>query len=79
MRGHITLDDELVRELDRRAGPRGRSAFVAEAVRQALEEERRWELVESSLGSITDRGHAWDDDAAGWVRAQRRADAARVG
>jgi Arc/MetJ family transcription regulator len=79
MRVHITLDEELVQELDQRVGPRRRSAFVAEAVRQALEDERRWELVESSLGSIDDRGHPWDDDTAGWVRAQRRADAARVG
>ena len=79
MRVHISLDEELVRELDRRIGPRRRSAFVAEAVRQALEEERRWELVESALASIDDRGHAWDDDPAVWVREQRRADSARVG
>ena len=29
MRLHIALDDELVAELDRRAGPRQRSAFIA--------------------------------------------------
>src|SRR5207247_10363790 len=78
MRVHITLEDELVRELDRRVGPRRRSAFVAEAVSQALEDERRWELDESALASIDDRGHPWDDDPAAWVRGQRRADSARV-
>jgi hypothetical protein len=79
MRVHITLSDELVRELDRRVGARGRSAFIAGAVREALENERRWELVESALGSIDDEGHDWDADPAAWVREQRSADSSRVG
>jgi Arc/MetJ-type ribon-helix-helix transcriptional regulator len=79
MRLHITLSDELVSELDRRVGARGRSAFIAGAVREALEDERRWELIESALGSIDDHGHAWDDDQAAWVREQRSADPSRVG
>jgi hypothetical protein len=79
MRLHITLSDELVEQLDRRVGPRGRSPFIAGAVRQALDDERRWELIESSLGGVSDEGHAWDADAATWVRDQRRADASRVG
>jgi hypothetical protein len=79
MRVHITLEDEIVRELDRRVGARRRSSFIAGAVRQALDDESRWELVESALGSIGDAGHEWDDDPAAWVRTQRRADQARVG
>jgi Arc/MetJ-type ribon-helix-helix transcriptional regulator len=79
MRVHISLSDELVRELDSRVGSRGRSSFIAGAVRQALDDERRWELIEASLGSVSDRGHAWDEDPASWVRAQRRTDAGRVG
>jgi Arc/MetJ-type ribon-helix-helix transcriptional regulator len=79
MRLHITLGDELVRELDRRVGARRRSSFIAAAVRQALEDERRWELIESALGSIDETGHEWDGDPAAWVRAQRHADPARVG
>jgi metal-responsive CopG/Arc/MetJ family transcriptional regulator len=79
MRVHITLSDELVRELDRRVGARGRSAFIAGAVREALEDERRWELVESALGSIEATGHEWDADPAAWVREQRSADTSRVG
>jgi Arc/MetJ-type ribon-helix-helix transcriptional regulator len=79
MRVHITLSDELVRELDRRVGARGRSAFIAGAVREALENERRWELVESALGSIDDEGHDWDADPAAWVREQRSADSSRIG
>jgi hypothetical protein len=68
-----------VEELDRRAGPRRRSSFIAEAVRRALDDERRWELIEASLGSIAAEGHDWDDDPASWVHGQRHADASRVG
>jgi hypothetical protein len=79
MRLHIALRDDLVEELDRRVGPRRRSAFIAQAVEAALDDERRWELIESSLGSIRDEGHEWDVDPASWVRRQRRADESRVG
>jgi len=79
VRLHITLRDELVRELDRRVGPRRRSAFVAQAVEDALDDERRWDLIESSLGSISEDGHEWDNDPASWVRKQRRVDERRVG
>ena len=79
MRLHIQLEDELVAELDQRAGPRRRSAFVAELIRRALEDERRWDDIEASLGSIDDNGHEWDEDPAAWVRAQRRSDPRRSG
>lgn len=78
MRMHITIPDELVSELDRRVGPRGRSPFVAKAVEQALEDAERWDLIESSLGAVGG-GKEWDEDPAAWVRAQRRTDARRVG
>jgi hypothetical protein len=76
---HIHLADEILEELDRRVGPRRRSAFIAQAVRDALDSERRWELIESAMGAIPDGGHEWDEDPAAWVRAQRFADERRVG
>jgi Arc/MetJ family transcription regulator len=79
MRVHITLEDELVRELDRRVGPRRRSSFVAGAVRRALDDERRWELIEGSLGSIGEGDHEWNADPAAWVHDQRHDYARRVG
>ncbi len=79
MRLHITLEDDVVRELDRRVGPRRRSGFIASAIRMALDDERRWDLLESSLGTIESDGHGWDVDPAAWVRQQRRIDGARVG
>ncbi|MCW2923798.1 MAG: hypothetical protein JWM98_1202 [Thermoleophilia bacterium] len=79
MRLHISLDDELVAEVDRYSGPRGRSAFVAAAVADALDHARRLALFDSAAGSISDTGHDWDDDPAAWVAAQRREDPRRVG
>jgi hypothetical protein len=71
MRLHISLDDALVRELDRRVGPRDRSHFISKAIRYALDELDRIDALEVALGSIPDTGHVWDDDPAGWVRRQR--------
>lgn len=77
MRLHISLDDELVAELDRRAGPRHRSAFVLAAIRRALDDEQRWDDLAAAVGAVAGP-HDWDADPAAWVRAQR-ADAGRTG
>jgi hypothetical protein len=79
MRLHITLEDELVRQLDMRVGSRRRSAFISETIRRALEDERRWQDIEAGLGALSEGGHEWDADPAGWVDAQRHGDPARVG
>ena len=74
MRVHITLDEKDVKRLDARVGARRRSSFIAEAVRRALDDEQRWESIESAIGSIPDAGHEWDQDVAGWVHRQRHSD-----
>jgi Arc/MetJ-type ribon-helix-helix transcriptional regulator len=79
MRLHISLDDELVAQLDRRVGRRRRSAFIAATLQRALDDEQRWDEIEASLGTLADRGHAWDADPAAWVHEQRRGDARRIG
>lgn len=79
MRMHIVVEDNLVAELDRRVGPRGRTAFVVAALRRALDDERRWDGIASAVGAIDDEGHDWDADPAEWVHQQRRADDRRVG
>jgi Arc/MetJ family transcription regulator len=71
MRLHISLDDDLVAELDQRVAPRDRSRFIGEAVRQALAEAERADALEAALGAIPDTGHEWDADPAKWVREQR--------
>jgi metal-responsive CopG/Arc/MetJ family transcriptional regulator len=79
MRLHLRLDDQLVRELDSRAGTRGRSAYIEATLRRALDDERRWEQIAAAAGALAEDGHEWDRDAAQWVRSQRETDTRRVG
>jgi hypothetical protein len=76
---HINLDDELARELDRRAGVRCRSVCIAATLRRALDDERRWDRIASAVGSLEPTGHEWDGDPVGSVASQRRPDERRVG
>jgi len=79
MRVHISLEEDLVRELDELAGERGRSSYIEEAIRQRVDRERRWRKIWSAIGSISDEGHIWDPDVAKWVHDSRREDPRRVG
>ncbi len=78
MRLHILLDDDLVAEIDRRAGERRRSDFIARILRDAIDDENRWDEIEAGLGVLSDGDHEWDADAADWVRGQRH-DSSRAG
>lgn len=71
MRIHVILDDDLVAEIDRRAGQRKRSEYIAGVVRAAVDDEQRWDNIEASLGALADTEHDWDEDPAAWVRSQR--------
>ena len=79
MRMHLEMDDALVAELDELAGPRGRSEFVREAVRDAVDRRRRACRIRQSAGVVRDGGHEWDADPADWVQRQRAGDPERVG
>ena len=79
MRMHIDMDPELMERIDAIAGKRQRSRFVRDAILAALEHETRLRSLAAARGTIAAEGHAWDADPAGWVRAQRRGDARRIG
>jgi Arc/MetJ-type ribon-helix-helix transcriptional regulator len=79
MRLHISLDDDLVQQLDARVGSRRRSTFISETVRRALEDDRRWQDIEAGLGALSDNDGDWGADPAAWVTEQRFQDASRVG
>lgn len=79
MRVHIIVDDDVVRRIDSLAGERGRTAWIVNTITERLDTEERKAALLSGLGCISDTGHEWDDDVAGWVRAQRRSDPRRVG
>ena len=71
MRLHVHLDDDLVAELDRLAGERGRSAYIEDAVRDRIDRARRWEAIWSAVDSIGDEGHPWDPDPSAYFHAER--------
>jgi len=43
---NITIPEELARELEKLIGPRNKSNFISEALRQRIEETRRQKLNE---------------------------------
>lgn len=51
-RTNLTLPQELIREVDEIAGPRGRSRYVAEAVMQRLKRDRLGRAIESTAGVL---------------------------
>jgi metal-responsive CopG/Arc/MetJ family transcriptional regulator len=79
MRIRIELDDQLVAQIDKLSGRRGRSAFVRSAIERAIRQEFRWTDIEAANGAIENQDHEWDHDPAAWVREQRRADVRRAG
>lgn len=75
VRTNLLLPRELVEEVDRFAGPRGRSRYVAEALEERLRRDRLRIAVESTSGSIdVDHYPHWStsDDVVDWVREMRR-------
>jgi len=71
-RTNVTLPEEMIREIDELAGPRGRSAYVAEAVRVKLKRDRMRKVFDETFGAA--RGHSqWRDadEAYRWVRSLR--------
>jgi metal-responsive CopG/Arc/MetJ family transcriptional regulator len=71
MRVHVLIPDPVVHEIDAAVPAGGRSAFILEAVQRALEQRRRWDLIQSAVGSISDTGHVWDENPAAWVHEER--------
>ncbi len=73
-RTNLILPDELVAEVDRIAGPRMRSSYVAEAVQARLRRDRLKEVVERTFGAWSAEDYpefATSDDVVAWVRARR--------
>jgi metal-responsive CopG/Arc/MetJ family transcriptional regulator len=75
VRTNLTLPEELMAQVDALAGPRGRSAFVAEAVAVRVRRERLRAALDAARGVY--RGTSFDmsaDEAYRWVREQREDD-----
>jgi hypothetical protein len=72
MRTNLLLPRELVEEVDRYAGPRGRSRYVAEALADRLRRDRMHEAMIATAGAW--RGHPLfptSEAVTSWVRDRR--------
>ncbi|MEX1172288.1 MAG: hypothetical protein WEG56_06715 [Chloroflexota bacterium] len=73
VRTNLMLPEELVTEVDRVAGPRGRSRYVAEAVALRLRRDLQREAIIASAGVWKD--HPWfptSESVVEFVREGRR-------
>ena len=72
VRTNLLLPEALVAEVDRVAGPRGRSRFVAEALEERLERERRRIAAREAAGAWRDHPlFPTSRDVAAWVHESR--------
>jgi metal-responsive CopG/Arc/MetJ family transcriptional regulator len=74
MRTNLLLPKELVAEVDHFAGERGRSRYVAEALRARLKRDRLKEAIEQTAGAWTADEYpefSTPEKVVEWVRARR--------
>lgn len=72
VRTNLLLPEDLVEQLDRIAGPRGRSRYVADAVRERLRRDERMAAIKAAAGSWRDHPLFPTSEAVvEWVRAGR--------
>ncbi len=75
VRTNLLLPEDVVEALDRVAGPRGRSRYVAEAVRERVRREERQALLGQIVGAWRDNPLFPTSDAVyKWVRDLRSED-----
>lgn len=72
VRTNLLLPKALVDEVDRFAGPRGRSRYVAEALSERLRRDRLREVVNSTAGAWRDHPlFPTSESVVDWVRERR--------
>ena len=74
VRTNLLLPKELVEQVDHFAGERGRSRYVAEALRAKLKRDRLEEAIELTAGVLRPEDHPeWStsEKVVEWVRARR--------
>jgi predicted transcriptional regulator len=71
----VTLPEDLLREVDELAGPRGRSQFVAEAVTWKVKRERLRRALDAARGAWANTpSYMTPDEAYRWIRSMREED-----
>jgi hypothetical protein len=78
VRTNLLLPEDLVEQLDRVAGPRGRSRYVADAVRDRIKRDERMAALREAAGAWKDHPLFPTDQAVvDWVRALRSEETSR--
>ena len=71
-RTNLTLPQDLLEAIDAVAGPRGRSRYVADAVRQRLRRDQLRSAIDASSGTFIGTADALNrDEVSEWVDALR--------
>jgi hypothetical protein len=71
-RAHIVLPEEIVREIDKIAGSRGRSAFLADLAGREIKRHQLLNMFKREEPIWKDEDHPeLKDGAAAWVRRIR--------
>ncbi|MEP7360690.1 MAG: hypothetical protein ABI744_03835 [Chloroflexota bacterium] len=71
-RTNLTLPEELLREVDELAGPRGRSQFVAEAVTWKVKRERLRRALDATRGALVGTpSYMTPEESYRWIRSMR--------
>ncbi len=75
VRTNLLLPDDVIAGLDRVAGPRGRSRYVAEAVRDRIRRDERMASIQAAAGIWRDHPEFPTSEAVvAWVRRLRSED-----
>jgi metal-responsive CopG/Arc/MetJ family transcriptional regulator len=71
-RTNLTLPEELMREVDLLAGPRGRSRYVADAVAQRVKRDRLGKAIRESAGVMMGKpGAMTPEEVSQWIASLR--------
>ncbi len=71
-RAHVILPVDLVADIDKLVGKRGRSAFLAEIARDEIQRRRQRDTLCAARGAWKDEDHPeLKDGAAAWVSKMR--------
>ena len=74
-RTHVVISEQLIAQIDRVVGRRGRSRFLSQAAERELERLRMLQALERAAGSWKDRHHPeLRSGAAAWVANLRLRD-----
>ena len=77
MRAHVVLPEEMIEEIDRVAGKRGRSRFIEEAVADKLRRARLLKALHETAGMLNAEDYPeWStpEKVSQWVHDNRRRD-----